>query len=120
MVFNVSHDSPFDNLRYGLGGASTVRGLENFDGSGDARIFANFEYVVAYRSKPNLRHTLFVDIGNVWRDLDSIDLRDWEYTLGTGFRWKIEAFVKTDLFLDYGYDFENDEGKLYGGTSLNF
>ncbi len=120
LVFSASHDSPFDSLRYGLGGASTVRGLEDFDESGDARIFTNIEYVFAYRKRPNLRHTLFIDIGNVWRDLNSIDLSEWQYTLGTGFRWKIEAFVKTDLFLDYGYDFENDEGKLYGGTSLNF
>lgn len=37
-----------------------------------------------------------------------------------GFRWEIEAFVKTDLFLDYGYDFEENDGKLYGGISLPF
>jgi hypothetical protein len=40
--------------------------------------------------------------------------------VGTGFRWKIESFVKTDLYLDYGYDPEEQEGRFYGGTSLNF
>ncbi len=120
LIFAASNDSPFDTLRFGLGGASTLRGLEDFDNRGDARIFTNVEYVFAYRNRPRLRHTLFIDIGNVWDDLESIKLSDWEYTVGTGFRWKIDAFVKTDLFLDYGYDVENSEGKLYGGTSLNF
>ncbi len=120
LIFAASNDSPFGRLRFGLGGGSTLRGLEDFDDRGDARIFTNIEYVFAYRKRPHLRHTLFVDIGNVWDDLESIKLSDWEYTVGTGFRWKIDAFVKTDLFLDYGYDVENSEGKLYGGTSLNF
>ncbi len=120
LIFAASNDSPFGRLRFGLGGGSTLRGLEEFDDRGDARIFTNIEYVFAYRKRPQLRHTLFVDIGNVWDDLESIKLSDWEYTIGTGFRWKIDAFVKTDLFIDYGYDVENSEGKLYGGTSLNF
>ncbi len=120
LIFAASNDSPFGRLRFGLGGAATLRGLENFEDIGDARIFTNIEYIFAYRNRPQLRHTLFVDVGNVWEDLDSIKLSDWEYTVGTGFRWKIDAFVKTDLFLDYGYDVENSEGRLYGGTSLNF
>ena len=74
----------------------------------------------AYRAHPNLRHSLFVDFGNVYEDLNAIDLGDLNYTVGTGFRSKIETFVKTDLFLDYGYDIERSEGKLYGGTSLAF
>ncbi len=120
LIFAASNDSPFGRLRFGLGGGSTLRGLEDFDNRGDARIFTNIEYVFAYRNRPQLRHTLFVDVGNVWEDLESIRLSDWEYTIGTGFRWKIDAFVKTDLIIDYGYDVENSEGKLYGGTSLNF
>lgn len=120
LIFAASNDSPFGRLRFGLGGGSTLRGLEEFDDRGDARIFTNIEYVFAYRKRPQLRHTLFVDVGNVWDDLESIKLSDWEYTIGTGFRWKIDAFVKTDLFIDYGYDVEKSEGKLYGGTSLNF
>ncbi len=120
LIFAASNDSPFGRLRFGLGGAATLRGLEDFEDAGDARIFTNIEYVFAYRKRPQLRHTLFVDIGNVWDDLESIELSDWEYTVGTGFRWKIDAFVKTDLFFDYGYDVEKSEGKFYGGTSLNF
>ena len=119
-VFEVSNDSPFDYLNYDIGGGSSIRGLEDVDERGDARWFANLEYIFAYRKHPGLAHTLFVDLGNVYDDLQSIDFGDLRYTVGTGFRWKIESFVKTDLFLDYGYDVEEQQGKLYGGTSLNF
>lgn len=120
VVFEVSNNSPFDYTRYGLGGGSNIRGLLDFDERGDARLFSNLEYVFAYRKKPAIAHTLFVDLGNVYDDLEDVDVTDLEYTLGTGFRWKIESFVDTELFLDYGYNPQEREGKLYGGTSLNF
>ena len=120
LVFEVSNDSPFGYLNYDIGGGSSIRGLENVDERGDARIFANLEYIFAYQKHPGLRHSLFLDIGNVYPALDEIDLSDQLYTIGTGFRWKIESFVKTDLFLDYGYDVEEQSGKFYGGTSLTF
>ena len=119
-VFEVSDDSPFAYSKYGIGGGSNIRGLENVNERGDARWFANLEYVFSYRKHPQLAHTLFVDIGNVYYDLEDIDFIDLHYTVGTGFRWKIESFVKTDLYLDYGYDPEDQEGRFYGGTSLNF
>ena len=120
IILEASRDSPFDYPAFGIGGGSTIRGLESIDDRGNARLFGNFEYVFAYRLHPGLQHSLFVDVGNVYDELHDLDLGDMHYTLGTGFRWKIEAFVKTDLFLDFGYDIEADEGKLYGGTSLPF
>jgi outer membrane protein assembly factor BamA len=119
-VLGAANDSPYDYPYFGIGGASNIRGLESVDDRGDARVFSNLEYVFSYKRHPQLSHTLFLDIGNVYEDLDSIDLGDLHYTIGTGFRWKIESFVRTDLFLDYGYDVEENEGKLYGGTSLAF
>jgi len=119
-IFEVSNDSPYAYSKYGIGGGSNIRGLEDVDVRGDARWFANLEYIFSYKKHPQLAHTLFVDLGNVYEDLENIDFGDLHYTVGTGFRWKIESFVKTDLVLDYGYDVEEGEGKLYGGTSLNF
>lgn len=119
-VLSVSNESPFDYPAYDIGGGSTIRGLENLEDRGNARFFANLEYVFGYQKHPAVRHSLFVDLGNVYPDLNELDLTDLRYTLGTGIRWKIESFVKTDLFLDYGYDIENQSGKLYGGTSLTF
>jgi outer membrane protein assembly factor BamA len=120
VVLEVSNNSPFDYPKYSIGGGSTIRGLEDFDERGDARWFTNLEYVFSYRKKPAIAHTLFVDFGNVYEKFEDIDITDVHYTLGTGFRWKIESFVKTELFLDYGYSPEEQDGKLYGGTSLNF
>ena len=120
VVLEASRDSPFDYPAFGIGGGSTIRGLENFDDRGNARLFGNFEFIFAYRRHPGVQHTLFVDVGNVYEELHDLNLGDMHYTFGTGFRWKIESFVNTDLFLDYGYDFEASEGKLYGGTSLPF
>jgi outer membrane protein assembly factor BamA len=119
-VFEVSNDSPYNYSKYDIGGGSNIRGLENVDDRGDGRWFANLEYIFSYKKNPQLAHTLFVDLGNVYKDMNDIDFGDLHYTVGTGFRWNIESFVKTDLFLDYGYDVEEQEGKLYGGTSLNF
>jgi outer membrane protein insertion porin family len=119
-VFEVSNDSPYDYPYYDIGGGSTVRGLESYDVRGDARWYSNVELVLAYKKHPELRHTFFVDFGNVYYDLESIELGDIKVTVGTGFRWKLDSFVKTDLILDYGYDIENSLGKIYGGTSLNF
>ena len=74
----------------------------------------------SYQKLPAVAHSFFIDVGNVYDDLEAVDFADLHYTLGTGIRWKVESFVKTDLFLDYGYDVEEEDGKFYGGTSLNF
>jgi outer membrane protein assembly factor BamA len=119
-VLEFSNNPPYDSPMFGIGGGSTIRGLEGYDEVGNARLFGNFELVFAYRKKPGIRHTLFIDVGNVYDRLEDVYLGDLRYTVGTGFRWKIESFVRTDLIIDYGYDVEGGQGKLYGGTSLNF
>ena len=120
LVVEVSNNSPFNYLNYDIGGGSNIRGLEDYPVRGDARWFSNLEWVLAYRKHPGVAHTLFLDLGNVYDHLEDIDVTDVKYTVGTGFRWKIESFVKTNLFLDYGYDVEGQQGKFYAGTSLNF
>ena len=69
---------------------------------------------------PKSRHNFSVDFGNVCEDLGAADLSDQEYTIGTGIRWNIESFARTDLFLDYGYEIELSNGKLYGSNWLIF
>ena len=120
IVVEVSNDSPFDYPRYSIGGGSNVRGLESNDDRGDARWFTNLELIYSYKKQPSFAHSFFVDLGNVYDDMEDIDFTDFHYTVGTGIRWKVESFVKTNLFLDYGYDVEEQDGKFYGGTSLNF
>ena len=120
IVFEVSNESPFAYPQYSIGGSSNVRGLESIDERGDARWFTNLELIFSYKKQPAVAHSFFVDFGNVYDDLEDVDFSDFHYTVGTGIRWKVESFVKTDLFLDYGYDIEGEDGKFYGGTSLNF
>jgi outer membrane protein assembly factor BamA len=119
-VTEISNNSPYNYLRYDIGGYSNLRGLESVDDRGDARIFGNLEYIIGFRKHPNFRSTVFVDVGNVYEDFEEIDLSDVHYTVGIGLRWKIQSFVRTDLFIDYGYDAEDENGKIYGGTSLAF
>ena len=116
----VSEDSPFNSPYYDLGGAHNIRGLERDAISGNALVFANFEYIRGYLTYPHFRSSLFFDIGNVYDDGDSIDLEDIYSAVGFGIRWKLSSFIKTDLFVDIAYDPEGAETRVYGGTSLNF
>lgn len=120
LVLSLTDGGPFNGIAFDIGGSSDLRGLEDPDARGDARFFSNIEYVTGYQQYPGFRSSLFVDFGNVYADLQSTDLSNLRYTIGAGVRWNIESFVKTDLFIDYGYDVEQGFGKIYGGTSLNF
>jgi outer membrane protein assembly factor BamA len=119
-VVGISEVSPFNAPYYKLGGTGNLRGIERDAFAGDAIVFANFEYVFGYHQYPSVRNSLFIDIGNVYEDAGSIDLNDMQGSIGTGIRWKVEAFIKTDLFIDIAYQPENSETFVYGGTSLNF
>ena len=119
-VVGISEVSPFNAPYYKLGGTGNLRGIERDAFAGDAIVFANFEYVFGYHQYPSVRNSLFIDVGNVYEDAGSIDLNDMQGSIGTGIRWKVEAFIKTDLFIDIAYQPENSETFVYGGTSLNF
>lgn len=115
-----SEDSPFNAPYYKLGGTDNVRGIERDAFEGDTIVFANFEYVLGYHKYPSVRNSIFIDVGNVYENAQSIDLNDIKGAIGTGIRWKISSFIKTDLFIDIAYQPENSEKFIYGGTSLNF
>jgi outer membrane protein assembly factor BamA len=110
----------FDFSRYSVGSATTLRGIEDTDIRGDSRFYTNIEYVKVYPSIPTLRTSFFIDFGEVFDSFKSMTLKNLRYSLGVGLRWKIESYVKTDLFLDYGYDPESGYSRIYGGTSLAF
>ena len=120
LFLGFSHNSPFNEQRYNIGGAGSIRGIETDSFSGDAMLFGNFEYIKGFKKYRSFRTSLFVDVGNVYQDLKSIDVTDLQTSVGIGLRWKAVAFVKTDLFLDLAYNFETENTKLYGGTRLNF
>ncbi len=120
IFFGISKHSPFNSPFFDLGGANNIRGLERDVYSGDALLFGNFEYIMGYHEYPGFRSSLFVDIGNVYKNAQSLDLNDVNTTIGIGMRWKLTSFIKTDLFIDIAYNPKNQETFAYGGTSLNF
>lgn len=120
IFIGISEDSPFNSPFYDLGGADNVRGLERDAFSGDALMFANFEYVVGYHDYPSVRNSIFLDVGNVYENPQSIDPADLYSAVGVGIRWKLTSFIKTDLFIDLAYQPDDGETFVYGGTSLNF
>ncbi len=115
-----AHDAPFDHPFYDIGSADNIRGLDRESFSGDVLVFANLEYIKGFAKYRTLRTSLFIDIGNVYDDLNEVDFSDLRTSIGLGFRWKIASFVKTDLFIDWAYDTETGESKAYGGTSFTF
>jgi outer membrane protein assembly factor BamA len=120
LLFGWSKNSPFNVPYYELGGSDTLRGLEQESSRGDALLLGNFEYVKGFESHPSFRWSSFIDIGNAFPDLGEIDLGDLQTSIGFGGRWKALNFVKTDLFIDYAYNIDTENSKIYAGTSLTF
>ena len=116
---STTDSSPFDYPLHTIGGSSDVRGLLETEQRGDTKIFANLETLISTSYRP-IKYSLFVDIGNIFDRIRSIDLTDLRYSVGVGLRWQIQSFVNTHLFIDYAYDVEGESGKVYGGTSLEF
>ena len=83
-------------------------------------IFGNFEYVKGFKKHRKFRTSAFIDIGNVYEDIKSIDITDLRVGVGVGLRWKAVSFVRTDLVVDVGYDIDTGNVKFYAGTRLNF
>jgi outer membrane protein assembly factor BamA len=120
LVFGLSKNSPFNVAYYELGGSDTFRGLEKGSSSGDALLLVNLEYVKGLENYPSFRWSSFIDVGNVYQDFGEIDLGKLKTSIGFGGRWKALSFVKTDIFIDYAYNIDTDNNKLYAGTSLTF
>ncbi len=116
----LSHHTPFNHEKYGIGSAQTIRGIDKGTFTGDALLFGNFEYVKGFKKHRKFRTSAFIDIGNVYEDIKSVDITDLRVGVGLGLRWKAVAFVRTDIVVDVGYDIDSGNVKFYAGTSLNF
>ena len=120
LFMGLSHNTPFNNENYGIGSSKTIRGIDKGSFTGDALIFGNFEYVKGFKKHRKFRTSAFIDIGNVYEDIKSIDISDLRVGVGVGVRWKAVSFVRTDLVVDVGYDIDTGNVKFYAGTRLNF
>jgi outer membrane protein insertion porin family len=115
-----SRHTPFNGEQYSIGSSGTLRGIDRGSFSGDALLFGNFEYVMGFKKHRKFRTSAFIDIGNVYEDIKSIDITDLRVGVGLGLRWKAVSFVRTDLVVDLGYDTDTGNVKFYAGTRLNF
>lgn len=110
--------------RYFLGGPGTLRGFEwmgagpkegrDFIG-GSVRAAATLEYSLPLPiDKKHFRGVLFVDTGNLARDVDSFLLS--EFRLSVGFGLRIKAANMFVFVLDFGYPlirFSGDERRTF-------
>jgi outer membrane protein assembly factor BamA len=111
---------PFSK-KYFLGGASSVRGWGRYEVSplggsglpiGGNSLFAfSTELRAALRGK--LGGVLFLDGGNVWKDLRDVHLGDIRYAAGTGLRYQTPV---GPIRLDFGYQLNRIDGLLVNGA----
>ena len=114
-----ANGSAWDLPRFSLGGSSSIRGIEAGSLVGDTMLLYKVEWLRGLRDHQSFRLLGFVDVGNTWRRYH-IDPTDLEATIGGGFRWKIDAFVNTNLSVDIGYHPKSGDYKIYAGTSASF
>lgn len=119
-ILGLASQKVFNQSLFTIGGAATVRGIESSSVNGNGLWLLNLEYLKGFEQWPGFRIALFSDIANVYDRYNDFSGKPWQATIGLGLRWNIRSFVKTDLFIDYGYDPDSGYSRFYGGTHLNF
>jgi len=105
--------------RFVLGGRNTVRGYsqdslgpKGANGTpigGNARLMNNIEF--RFDIGWDIGVVLFMDAGNVWLDVNKVDLSDYKYTTGIGLRYMTPV---GPLRLDYGHKLNREAGESSG------
>ncbi len=118
--YATSSGSLFGDPSYSIGGNSTMRGYDRESLEGESVFISNLELLTPIRGHNTFRGALFADIGGAFEDSADFVPSELEVGLGMGIRYKLRAFVKTDLRLDVGYGVDNGETKVYGSTETSF
>ena len=119
-ILGLASEKVFNQSVFTIGGAATVRGIESDSVEGNGLWLTNLEYLKGFEQWPSFRLALFTDIANVFDRYNEFSGKPWQTTIGLGLRWKIRSFVKTDLFIDYGFDPDSGYSRFYAGTHLSF
>ena len=117
--FSNGHSSNLNEDTYSIDGYGDLRAY-NREVSGDAFVLLNLEYLRPVLGKKHARGLLFVDVGNTYTSNSELDLSGLKWAAGFGLRWKIRQFVDLDLSLEYAYDLDNQDDKVYFKTSGAF
>ena len=118
--YMTSSGSIFGDPSFGLGGNTTLRGYDRDSLEGESAFIANIEFMTPMFGHNTLRGAVFSDIGGAFAESSDFDASELEFSVGLGIRYKLRAFVRTDLRLDVGYGVESGETKVYGSTNTSF
>ncbi len=105
--------------RFFLGGRTTVRGYnqdtlgpKGTDGTptgGNAFLMENLELRISISK--NIGFVTFLDGGNVWLDIEDIDVSDIKFTTGLGLRYSTPV---GPIRIDYGYKLQREKNESSG------
>lgn len=105
---------------FSVGGSNSIRGYEKGSISGESFFTLNVEYLAPLHDSNEMRGVLFSDIGNAYHDNRTIDLTDFEASVGFGLRYKIKSFVKVDLRFDTAYALGIEDLAVYFSSKGTF
>lgn len=110
--------------RFFLGGRTTVRGYDqdtlgpkgadNNPTGGDAFVMGNIEFRVDVWK--GLGFVSFVDWGNVWQQIQQVDLMQIKFTTGLGLRYNTPV---GPLSIDYGFKLNRQSGESKGAIHFS-
>jgi len=99
--------------RFSIGGQNSVRGTSETAQAGDEAFLVNTEY--RFPLGGNLGGAVFFDTGTAAEPGTSLDFGNLVSTVGIGIRYRIAFFGIAPLRLDYGYDLDEQEGRIVFG-----
>lgn len=101
---------------YSIGGQRTSRGHTSGDLDGDVFYALRVEYYAPVFNKSYLRAFVFMDIADIYADLDDLGHSNPVVSAGFGLRWRITEIVDLEVELGLGIPFGGDgDIKAFGG-----
>ncbi len=109
-----------DNLN--LGGSTGIRGYDKYFKTGSRRAVLNLEsrfYSNIKMLSALFGGVVFADFGNIWKDNESVSLKDFYTSVGVGLRIGFEKSTKNIVRIDLAFS-ENNQWELSIGTHQYF
>lgn len=119
-VIGHSTDDVLGDRAFTLDYRNDLRGYDRDRFQGNSMLLVNMEYLTAYDPYPIVRYVYFLDLGNTYDEIELMFHRPLHIGVGGGIRWKIPAFVRLDLRLDFGYGVTDREWYTSVGTRYMF
>ncbi len=119
-VLGHSTDNVLENRAFTLDYRSDLRGYDRDRFQGNSMLLINMEYLHTFGRYPTLRYVYFLDLGNTYDEIENMFHRPLNIGVGAGIRWKIPAFVRLDLRLDFAYGVTDSDWFTSFGTRYLF